>query len=69
MDSPGAIWGSVMFFMAHSTQNLESHGETGLWRSFQPEHPKRLQLGAGVQGQAPCGWGRVFGALFISPKK
>lgn len=46
-----------------------SRGDGGLWRSFQPEHPKRLRLGAGVQGQAPCGWGRVFGALFISPKK
>lgn len=32
--------------MAHSTQNLESYGETGgRWLSFQPEHPTRLQLG------------------------
>lgn len=27
-----------------------SRGDGGLWRSFQPEHPKRLRLGAGVRG-------------------
>lgn len=48
MDSPGAIWGSVTFFMAHSTQNLESHGETG-----------GSGAASGLSTPSACSWGRV----------